>query len=303
MRGVIVLNWQKWIGLVVISVTLLLLFSIFFYNSHLSRCIDVEESEIAAGSLKMLAHPLSCEGSEPAVLLLHGYGGSPHDLLPLFEKFSNVGQACYVPVLPGHGSSVRQMDRVQAEDWQQAARSAWIELRKKYTRIDVAGFSMGGALAIILATEMKPERLALIAPYFRVNSSWNFFGTPEQWSSRVSKIIPYLKKLKIGQINDPEGIKLYEAYHHVSLQSVSELAKIGAKAMEKVEELNGRLLWFHSRIDVVADPRLSYELFTKCPSKKKLFISLEKSNHVLSYDFERKKVLDRIFLEFSATAK
>lgn len=277
-----------------IVATLLVLFPVFLllsYNIWVGRHVERETAAIADGSLIELAHDLSCDGKTPAVLLLHGFGGSPWDMQPLFVELQSRGIACRVPCLPGHGESVRSMAMVTEKDWQETSRRVYREMKGRYGTVYVGGFSMGGALALLLAAEENVERIVLLAPYFQVSSRWNIMGSPESWAARLARFLPFIRKLKTGQIYDPEGLTRYRAYQHVALSSVAPLDRMGRKAQEAASRVSSAVLWFHSGVDLVADPELSRRIFDKLPNPQKTFVSLSRSNHVLTYDFEREQVI------------
>src|SRR3954451_9119395 len=64
----------------------------------------------------------------PAILLLHGGGDTPQTLRYLAEYLYARGYNVRVPLLPGHGRTVREFSTVVADQWMQTARSAYREL-------------------------------------------------------------------------------------------------------------------------------------------------------------------------------
>ena len=89
------------------------------------------------------------EGSNrKAVLLIHGYTGTPSEMLPLGNYLNQLGYTVLCRRLPGHGTSVGDLERTTAEDWYSAAKDACEGLLGRYEDVYVAGLSMGGVLAI-----------------------------------------------------------------------------------------------------------------------------------------------------------
>src|SRR3954467_1800747 len=103
---------------------------------------------------------------DPAILLLHGGGDTPQTLRYLAEYLYARGYNVRVPLLPGHGRSLRDFSSVGVDDWMETARSAYRELTERHRWVAIGGLSMGGALAARLAAEQSPPALALMAPYF-----------------------------------------------------------------------------------------------------------------------------------------
>lgn len=93
------------------------------------------------------AEPWSSPSGGPhGVLVLHGFTGNPQSMRPLAEAFARAGFAVELPLLPGHGTTVEDMQLTGWDDWSAAAEAAYQRLAERADRIVVAGLSMGGAL-------------------------------------------------------------------------------------------------------------------------------------------------------------
>ena len=104
------------------------------------------------------------EGSNrKAVLLIHGYTGTPSEMLPLGNYLNQLGYTVLCRRLPGHGTSVGDLERTTAEDWYSAAKDACEGLLGRYEDVYVAGLSMGGLLAIKLAALLPVKKAAFIS--------------------------------------------------------------------------------------------------------------------------------------------
>ena len=67
------------------------------------------------------------EGSNrKAVLLIHGYTGTPSEMLPLGNYLNQLGYTVLCRRLPGHGTSVGDLERTTAEDLYSAAKDACV---------------------------------------------------------------------------------------------------------------------------------------------------------------------------------
>lgn len=117
------------------------------------------------------SHPFAFErGSDTAVLMLHGFMGSPAELRPLGRALAAAGIDAHGIVLPGFGPDIARLGRVGKREWIEAGLAAWGELAGRYRRLALLGFSMGGALAlhVAAAARPRPERLILLAPLTRL---------------------------------------------------------------------------------------------------------------------------------------
>ena len=100
-----------------------------------------------------------------AVLLLHGFTGSPWELRPLGEALAERGLHVRCPRLPGHGTTPEAMLWAGATEWLSAATTALESLRGA-KRVAVIGLSMGALLAMVLAARFRGrvQGLVLLAP-------------------------------------------------------------------------------------------------------------------------------------------
>lgn len=98
--------------------------------------------------------PFLLEGGEHAVLLMHGFTGSAAHMRPLGDRLHQLGYTVQGINLPGHATSMEDMGNYTWQDWLQAAKAAFVGLKDRYPKVSVAGLSMGGDLALILAEQM-----------------------------------------------------------------------------------------------------------------------------------------------------
>ena len=111
------------------------------------------------------AEPWQADGGPVGVLVVHGFTGNPQSMRPLAQAFADAGFTVSLPLLPGHGTRVEDMLPTRWEDWSGAVDSAYDELAGRCASVCVAGLSMGGTLALDLATRHPEVRgLVLVNP-------------------------------------------------------------------------------------------------------------------------------------------
>jgi carboxylesterase len=236
------------------------------------------------------------------IMLIHGFGGSIVDFKPLTDIFDSLGVNYYAITLSGHGTTPEDLKDVKHEAWLAESSNAFDSLSLIYDRVSLIGFSMGGAICIILSSKRNVHKLTVLSPYFEVNKKWYYFGKPEIWAKRFSNVFTYIKKLKIGQINDPKGLEKYDAYRKVPLQAVTELSEIGKLALSQIADVRSPILWLHSKKDIVSDFTLSKNSFDRVTSTEKTFIKFSESNHIILYDYESNDAINEI-LKFLGVAE
>ena len=113
--------------------------------------------------LKESAYQLGHGGN--GVLLIHGFCGSARQMRFLAEGLNAAGYTVRAPLLPGHGSTVRKMQKSTFREWHDCVRAAYAGLREECRSVAVAGHSMGGVLALLLAEEYPVDAvITLSAP-------------------------------------------------------------------------------------------------------------------------------------------
>ena len=114
---------------------------------------------------------LGSASAKSAVLLLHGFTGSPWEVRPLAEALAARGAHVHVPRLPGHGTVPEAMLWAGWREWVDAAEAALRRL-EGHAEVFVGGLSMGALLALILAGRhpARVSRLVLLAPVLKLQA-------------------------------------------------------------------------------------------------------------------------------------
>jgi esterase/lipase len=100
-----------------------------------------------------------------AVLLLHGYSGSPYELDYLLRALDSAGIAYCAPLLTGHGlDDLHLFSVVKPSDWLRDAVMAYDQLASLADEISVFGHSTGATLAVYVAQVRQVKHLILSAP-------------------------------------------------------------------------------------------------------------------------------------------
>lgn len=99
------------------------------------------------------AAPFFLEGGEHAVLMTHGFTGTPAHMRPLADRLHQAGFTVQGLLLPGHGTSIEDMAKSTWEQWLEAELQAVHQLQERYKYVSVCGLSMGGVLSLIAAEQ------------------------------------------------------------------------------------------------------------------------------------------------------
>lgn len=162
--------------------------------------------------------------NKKAMILIHGFLGTPYFMKYLAEAFRDQGFYCYAPRLPGHGICQEAMRCLDLSQILKNLMAQIQEIQTQFEEIYLCGFSFGGLLSTLLVQEFqdRPElkirikSLILFAPSFGI--------TP------LSKLIPFLTTLGFGNILHPSaanmnGIKNPAMYYWYPLCAVLPIIK------------------------------------------------------------------------------
>jgi carboxylesterase len=119
--------------------------------------------------------PFRIEGDGSlALLLIHGFPGTPAEMRPLADLTAQLGITIEAPLLPGFGREIATLATRTRHDWIDTVQSSLASLRSRHRQVILAGFSMGGALAIHAATGNRmADHLLLLAPFWQLGERWH----------------------------------------------------------------------------------------------------------------------------------
>lgn len=145
--------------------------------------------------------PFTLQGENgKAVLGIHGFPGSPRDLRPTAHFVNAHGWTARAILLPGYGTAIDDLPAYTLEDWQYAIEQAVEALRRDHDVVIFAGHSLGGALALSMASPCRADGLILYAPFTRLSTVlWDLLPT-------LRHIIRTIKPFSIANLDldDPE---------------------------------------------------------------------------------------------------
>ena len=230
------------------------------------------------------AQPIHLSGTRPgAVLLLHGYNDSPQSMATMAGALHAGGWTVSVPLLPGHGRSLKDWAAARAPDWERAARAALDELRVTHADVAVGGLSMGGALAFILAAEQPDVRAVVgFAPYLHAS-------IPIEILRLLAPIAAFGARYLPGggsrSVHDPVASASMIAYRRSTPRLLLELEKIVRRARASLPLVRQPVLVIQSREDNRIPVSSAAEAFALIASHDKTLHWTTGNGHVVTVDY------------------
>lgn len=226
-----------------------------------------------------------------AVLVIHGFAGTPFDLeylsnyLELERKFD-----VFAYTLPGHESLSKR--KVTANDWINSCEDHIEMLIKNgYKKIYVVGHSMGGVITCHLATKYKQiKKIVLLAPAFR------YFDLKDS----NFNLLTVLKQT-------PEVIKHYDKNEVLArvfklpLLSFKEFIALVKKYYNTPKKVTCKALIIQGLSDSVVPIDSSKYVYESLKSKKKKILFYENTEHEIFRSDKKDEINNEIrkFLKHS----
>lgn len=225
-------------------------------------------------------------------LLLHGFSGSPAEMVPLAKALDAEGWITRTAQLAGHGTSPEDLARVRWTDWVDSAQTAYDQLVRSCEQVAILGLSMGGALGLFLAVAVRPAAVVTISTPIRVRP---LLGRASRAASRVMPYAPVLLRLTP---RDPAVRHLRSPYRRIPLAAMAELSRLLDETHRVLPELRAPLLLIQGRRDWVIPRRSAVELAALARRTTAQVVWLPRSGHVATLDRDRDRLIEvvRTFL-------
>lgn len=232
------------------------------------------------------------------VFLSHGFTATPALMYPLARRLHAQGYTVAGPLLPGHGTTPFELNRCRWQDWVAGAEVVYDRLAAACERVFVGGESLGGLIALYLASA-HPAVAGVLA-----------FSPALQLYSRTSPLQIRLfwpwRPFAAKSAGSPTRADAYwQGYHVNPLAGARELLRFQQVLRRRLERITQPLLVVQGRLDRAVSAvgpgvleRQTHSVFTEVHW-------LENSGHCVTIDAEWEPVaaLSLAFLERAVESK
>jgi carboxylesterase len=229
------------------------------------------------------AKPELTGGRRIGVLVQHGFTGSPASMRPWAEDLAARGYAVEMPLLPGHGTRWRDMNKVTWADWTATVEGAFDKLAAENDAVVAVGLSMGGALSLRLAADRGEELAGVVVVNLAIDTL-----------RRDAVLLPVLKRIVPafpGISNDIKKPGTDEiAYSVIPLKAAASMSAGWVELRRDLPKITIPVLFFRSAEDHVADISSSRALNAGLSSKDFEERVLEDSYHVACLDNDAPRI-------------
>ncbi|TNM45102.1 alpha/beta fold hydrolase [Nocardioides albidus] len=236
--------------------------------------------------LTIPARPELTGGRRIGVLLSHGFTGSPASMRPWGEHLGALGYGVAVPLLPGHGTTWRELNTRRWSDWYAALTRAFEALRAEHDAVVVGGLSMGGALVLRLAADRPDE----VAGVMLVN--------PAIATRRLDvRLLPVLKHVVASFPAIANDIKKpgvdERGYDRTPLKAIHSLLQAWPSLRSDLARITAPLIYFRSAEDHVVDDSSEPLVLDGVSSTDVTRVALPESFHVATLDHDAPLIFEQ----------
>jgi len=232
------------------------------------------------------AEPFAADGGRTGVLLSHGFTGSPASMRPWARHFADAGHTVRVPLLPGHGTTWRDLNSTRWTDWYGELDSALTRLRAVCDHVIVAGLSMGGCLALRLAQQRPDDIDALVL----VNPAVNV----KRFDVKLVPLLQWVVPSMPGIGNDIKMPGQDEVgYDRTPLKALASQLTMWKDVRTNLAAVTQPLLLMRSDDDHVVDETSMAIILAGVSSTVKEVVALKNSFHVATLDHDAPLIFDR----------
>lgn len=221
------------------------------------------------------------EGPSVGIALSHGFTGSPHGVRAWAQALAEQGYAVRMPLLPGHGTSWRELAGTRWQSWHAAFDEAYRELAAECDYVFTAGLSMGGTLALRVAATRPVAGTIVVNPGLVIDDR----------RAPLAGILKLVLKSTPAIGNDILKAGVDEgAYPRTPVAAAHELNKLFKDTVRLLPRVTAPVRVFRSTIDhVVSDSSMA--ALRRGLTHSSLEVSrLENSYHVATLDNDAEEI-------------
>ena len=234
--------------------------------------------------------PFFLEGGPIGVLLIHGFTGSPPEMRLVGDYLHQRDFTVSGPLLPGHGTTVEDMNRCRWTDWTGHVEQALADLQAGCETVFVGGLSMGSVLTLYLAAHHPGLPGAILYSPATWLSNRLIYLTPV-----LKYVLPKRSKSEEVDLTASEADLRLWSYEENPTFAAHELLKLLRRVRRLLPRVTSPLLVIHSTLDRDIHPKSARRTYERAGSTDKELVTLRNSGHCLTVDSEWEAVAEKSY--------
>lgn len=231
---------------------------------------------------------IAIAGGAQGCLLLHGFTGSPLEMVPLAEALAQDGYTVRVARIAGHGTSPEDLASTSWEDWIESARAALQAMQTQCRDVAVVGLSMGGAIGLYLAATTDLRAVVALATPLRLRP------VIARLARAVQPYVPYLPVLaRVGPRS--AEVRPYRAgYLRIPLGATADLGHLLERTVELLPQVRVPVMVAQGRRDWAIPAESGEVIYERVASEVRRLLWLPHSGHVVTLDVDREDLFGEV---------
>ncbi|PID51976.1 MAG: hypothetical protein CR972_04230 [Candidatus Moraniibacteriota bacterium] len=229
--------------------------------------------------------------NDTCVILVHGWTSTPYEMRILGEQLNREGFGVDAPMLSGHGINPQAMEKVVWTEWMNDVIRAYERVKKQYKKVYIGGMSMGGNLALLVASKKKDVNgvILMSTPY-----DMRFEKLGICIARVTSKFTKYKRKYypRLGKAQP--SITQLISYQYYPLSSVFEAYKAIKKSLNDLEKITQPVFIVQPEHDHLVSHKSVEKFYNRISSKKKEKRYVKRASHNFMGNGEHKDVFQDV---------
>jgi len=230
------------------------------------------------------AEPFFFEGGLTGCLLIHGFSGTPREMLGLGKSLAAANYTVSAPLIAGHGTSPEDFAKTTWPDWVASVQSALDDLRGKTRQIFLIGLSAGGVIGLHLAATNPVTGLVCMS-------------VPMYFNHPLLRFIPLLKlfvkyhrETSESDLADPSALSEIITYKRRPLSCVESLMKLQEVVRQELKQIKTPTLIMQGDRDRAIPPESADYIYEHLGSSDKTILHFPNSGHGIQVDAQKETV-------------
>lgn len=224
-------------------------------------------------------------GGPLGVLLVHGFTGAPTEMRLLGDTLHSRGMTVSAPLLPGHGTTVEDMNHRRWREWTACVERALADLRSRCSPVFVGGLSMGSLLTLYLAAQHPDLAGAMLyAPALKI---------ADRRLAMTHVLKYFIRSIPKGDdyyrdFTSPTAVQHIWSYEANPVAAGAELDSLRRATERLLPQITCPLLVVHSTLDpsIRLDSAQAIMNGVSTPAADQFLLTLHNSGHNLLVDSE-----------------
>jgi carboxylesterase len=240
--------------------------------------------------------PIERAGGGPAIVVVHGFTGTPWEIEALVDRLAQDGHAVRAPLLPGHGSTPQALGRARWDEWLAHVEGTVDEALASHGSAVVLGFSLGSLLALVAGAARQHRGVIAVGALGTALELTPLEARVLAVSEGLGRLLPDVRvpKFRGSDVRDPRSKRDNPAYATQPLRAAREILRGQRAAREVLGSLTIPVLVVHGRADETTPLSASLSLAEAATRADVELRILPRSGHLLGRDVEALEVCDAV---------